>query len=118
MDSTHVAKLLSLFARGVITAPDIANSLLVELIRGDSSDAELPSFMAGLPDEVQQRLRDLLREVQKAEYRWRPFMLGPGGSVLRSEADDSARLRQLCGVLETAQAVETSAPRRGRSEGI
>lgn len=102
MDSPHIAKLLSIYQKGVITAPEIANSLLIDLIRDGGPDTELPSFVAGLPDEVQQGLRDLLREIRRADYRWRPFMLGPGGSVLHSEADDSARLRRLCTVLEIA----------------
>lgn len=102
MDSTHGAKLLSMYRRGLITAPETANSLLIDLIRDDGPDSELPSFVNGLPEEVQQKLRDLLREIQRAEYRWRPFMLGPGGSVLHSEANDSERLRPLCALLEIA----------------
>jgi hypothetical protein len=102
VDSPHIAQLLSLYRRGVVATPEIANSFLVDLIRDNSSDTELPSFVAGLPSEVQQKLRDLLRDIQQAEYRWRPFMLGPGGSVLHSEADVSARLRRLCAVLEIA----------------
>jgi hypothetical protein len=102
VDSPHIAKLLSLYRRGVVTTPEITNALLVDLIGDNSSDTELSSFVAGLPNELQQKLRDVLREIQKAEYRWKPFMLGPGGSVLHSEAEDSARLRRLCAVLGIA----------------
>lgn len=99
MDSTHIAKLLSLHVRGVITTPEIANSLLIDLVGDDGPDSELPSLVAGLPDEVRKILSVLLREIRMADYRWRPFMLGPGGSVLKTEADDSARLRRLCAIL-------------------
>jgi hypothetical protein len=96
MDSTHITKLLSLHERGVITTPEIANSLLIDLIGDTGPDAELPSFVAGLPDLVRKQLLDLLQEIRMAGYCWKPFMLGPGGSVLHTEADDSARLRRLC----------------------
>jgi hypothetical protein len=102
VDSPHIAKLLSIYKREVITIPEIANGILVDLIRNNSPDTELPSFVTELPNEVQQNLRDLLRKIQKADYCWKPFTLGPGGSVLHSEADDSARLRRLCVVLEIA----------------
>ena len=95
MDAPHVAKLLSLYSRGVIPTPELANGLLVDLIRDDNSDTELTSFVAGFPNKIQQKLRDLLPEIQKADDHWKHFMLGPGGCVSHSEADDSARLRRL-----------------------
>lgn len=99
MNSEHAAKLLSLYKKGVVTVPELANALLIDLIEDDGPETELPPFVTTLPEEVGQRLRELLREIQKADYRWRPFMLGPGGSVLQSETDDSARLQRLCVVL-------------------
>lgn len=102
MDSPHTAKLLSSYKRGVITVPEFANALLVDMIKDEGPETDLPSLVAGLPNEVVQRLRELLLEVRRADYHWRPFMLGPGGSVLHSEADDSAKLRRLCEALEIA----------------
>ena len=101
MDSGHVDKWLSLLKRGIVTVPEIANGLLVDLMRDGGPDSELSAFVAGLPVEVQQRLRDLLREIKAADYHWKPFVLGPGGSVLNSEADDSAKLRRLCAALDS-----------------
>ncbi len=110
MELSHTAKLLSLYERGVITAPEVANSLLTDLIREDDPDLNLSSYMASLPDEVRRKLRDLLRQIQQADYRWRPFMLGPGGTVLHSATDDSLKLRRLCMMLETARSPAASSP--------
>jgi hypothetical protein len=118
VDSPHIAKLISLYAKGVVTAPEMANSLLIDLIRDDSCDTELPSFLGELPDAVRQKLQDLLREIQEAEYRWKPFMIGPGGSVLHSDADDSARLRRLCTVLEISQGTAANGSKLGKSDGM
>ena len=118
MDAPYIAKLLTLYTRGVVTAPEIANGLRVERIKDDSFDTELPSFVGRLPGAVQQRLQDLLREIQEAECRWKPFMLGPGGSVLPSEADDSVRLRRLCAVLEIGQATAADGLGPGKSDGM
>ena len=100
MSSNYIFKSLSPLKRGIVTVPETANDLLIELMRDSEFEADLPAFVAGLPIEVQQQLRTSLREIQATDYRWKPFVFGPGGSVLNSEAEDSARLRWLCAELE------------------
>ena len=100
MEMQSLARLLSLYERGVITTPEITNGLIVRLMEREGSDDELPSFVAGLPDEVQQRLRNQLQEIRRTHYRWKFFWIGPGGSVLASEAEDSERLRRICSALK------------------
>ena len=100
MDSHDLAQLLALLNRGSITVPEAANKLLMGLMEGAVPDAALPAFVSDLPAPIGERLRELLGEIRRAGYRWKPFWLGPGGSVLASDADDAARLAQLCEVLE------------------
>lgn len=108
MDPPHRAKLLSLYERGIVTAPEIASGLLIDLIKDDGLDPELPSFVACLPAEVRRKLRDLLQQAQQLGHSWTPSLLGPGGSVLRSAADDSIRLRRLGEVLGIDRATADS----------
>jgi hypothetical protein len=100
VDTKHIAKLLSLHEKGVITTSEITQSLLIDLVGSDVPDVELPSLVAGLPEKVRKNLLDLLRVIRTADYCWSPFMLGPGGSVLQTKAEDSAKLRRICTALE------------------
>ena len=100
MDSLHITKLRSLYARGVITAPEFINGLVVELIKHEGPTDELTSYLTTLPDDVRQHLGDLLQQIQRADYQWRPFMLGPGGPVLHSATEDVTKLRRICLMLE------------------
>ncbi len=99
MDLEHIRRHLALYKRGILTVPEFATSILIDLMQSDGPDAELPSFVATFPEPVRNGLIDLLREIQKADHHWTPFRFGPSGSVLKTEADDSARLRQLCNAL-------------------
>ena len=100
MNSSRITKLMSLYTRGLISPSETANGLLVHLIEDNSFDTELPLLLGRFDDEVKLRLQDLLRDIQRAGYRWKRFTIGPGGgSVLQSESDDSQRLRVLCAIL-------------------
>ena len=95
VDSIRPAKLLALYARGIITAPEFADGLLLALVEHDEPAALLPAALVQLPDEVRHNLDRLLAQIQRTGYQWRPFMLGPGGSIRGSAAEDAARLRQI-----------------------
>jgi hypothetical protein len=104
MDSPHIARLLAIYERGIVTAPEAANSLLRDLMRDAVPDVALPAFVSGLPAPLEGRLRELHGEIWRADYRWKPFWIGPGGggSVLGSDADDAARLVRHCNVLDVS----------------
>jgi hypothetical protein len=101
-DPTRAGKLLARYSSGLLSAPEVAYALLVDLVSDDDFDPDLSSSVAALPDEIGRELRKRLQEIQSAGFRWKPFLLGPGGSVSSSEADDSMRLRRLCALLEIA----------------
>ena len=110
MDSSHIVKLLSIYGKGVITAPEFANGVLVDLIKHDGPVVDLASHLANLPDEVRRKLEDLLRHIERADYHWRPFVFGPGGPIRDSATEDATRLRQICMMLGIARSPEPSIP--------
>ncbi len=110
MGSTHTSKLLSLYERGLITKSETASSLISELIRHDQLTADVLIPLNDLPDAVRRQLDDLLRQIQQADYHWRPFVFGPGGPIRGSAAEDATRLRQICLLWDSARSPEPSIP--------
>ena len=110
MDLSHTAKLLSIYKRGVITAPEFANGVLVDFIQHDYPIEELVFRLTRLPDEVQQTFEDLLRQIERADYHWYPFVFGPGGAIRGSDSEDATRLRQICTTLEVTRSPAPSLP--------
>jgi hypothetical protein len=99
MDLKHVEKLLQLYEKQVVYLGELANDLILDMMMSDEHDAALVPFVDSLPDEVRQKLFSRFHDIHRADYRWRPLWIGPGGPVLGSDADDQARLRRICEVL-------------------
>jgi hypothetical protein len=99
MNQATVAKMISRYESGVVTAAEVANWLLGNLL--DETELDLPflSSIGSLPDEVRQRFVDLLGEIREAGYHWSPFLItaDPNRNEL---ADYPQKLRQVCSLVE------------------
>jgi hypothetical protein len=76
MNPVRTAKLLSRFSSGLLSAAEVANTLLMDLV--SDGDAELQPFVSALPGEVREALLNLLRNIRNTGYRWKPFLIGFG----------------------------------------
>src|SRR5689334_2734920 len=88
---------LRAYSRGLIAAAEFADALLHDLVLEEMLPEDMRTFLSGYPDDVVTDLRARLRRIRGANFRWRPFLIGPGsgGPVSGSEAEDSARLRRI-----------------------
>jgi hypothetical protein len=101
MNQARVAKMISRYESGVVTAPEVANWLLLRLLDEPELDLSFLSSLGSRPDEVRRRLVDLLGEIRDAGYHWIPFLITSVPE--RSEpADSPEKLRRICSVVEDA----------------
>ena len=98
MDATKLAKRLSRYESGLITAPEWANSLLHDLVSGPELDTTSVSFLDSLPHEVGQEFRRLMGRIEQADFRWTPFFL-TSSTARRDPTEFSAQLRRVSALL-------------------
>jgi hypothetical protein len=100
VNSTKTTKLISKYSSGLLTESEVATAILFDAVSDDADLTDVASSVAELPDEVHREVLHLLRIIRQDRYRWKPMMLGPGGSISGSETEDSARLRRICLLLD------------------
>jgi hypothetical protein len=98
MKARSIAKFTSLYERGLLSAVEMANALLFQLVSEPELDVAFLSSVDSLPQGVATALRALLRRIMDDDYRWSPFLL-TSAPVAPNAADMSAKLRRICGLL-------------------
>lgn len=96
----RTTKILARYESGLLSSPEIATALLVDLVSEEPAGPDLLSSMARLPEEVARDLRAILRGIRSAGYAWQPFLIGPAGPGTGAEPSDPERLRRICSLLE------------------
>jgi hypothetical protein len=97
MKPSRTAKMLSNYSRGVLTANEVANALLNDLIQDTELDTTFLASVTELPNDVQESLRNLLGMIKKANYHWRPFRIGTG--PYKPYPNQDKRLQLICEIL-------------------
>jgi hypothetical protein len=101
MNQAKVAKMISRYESGLVSAAEVANWLLGNLLDETELDLSFLSSIGSLPDEVRRRFVDLLGEIRDAGYHWIPFLITSIPD--RSEpADYPEKLRRVCSFVEDA----------------
>ena len=95
MNPTKVAKNLTRFESGLLSASEVANSLLYDLLSEPELDRAFLSSIGLLPDEVKREFFGLLRRIQEAGFHWTPFLLTTSSDPSDS-AKQSAKLQRIC----------------------
>lgn len=103
MDEKELAKRLSRYESGVITAPEWANALLYDWVSAPELDNAFVSSLDSLPHEVGQELRRLLARIEEADFRWTPFFL-TSSTAPRDPTKYSDRLRRVSALLGQGRA--------------
>jgi hypothetical protein len=99
MNQARVAKMISLYESGLISAAEVANWLLGNVLSESELDLSLLSSIGSLPDEVRREFVDLLGRIRDADYHWMPFLITSDPD--RSEpADYPDKLRRVCSFVE------------------
>jgi hypothetical protein len=99
MNQARVAKMISRYESGVVTAPEVANWLLLRLLDEPELDRSFLSSIGSLPDDVRRNFVDLLGKIRDAGYHWIPFLITSDPD--RSEpADYPEKLRRVCSIVE------------------
>jgi hypothetical protein len=75
MNPATTAKILARYQSGLLTAPEVANKLLYDLVSDPEIDMTFLSSVGSLPDAVKQELVDLMRQIEAAGFQWTPFLL-------------------------------------------
>jgi hypothetical protein len=101
MNQARVAKMISRYESGVVTAPELANWLLGILLDETELDLAFLSSMGSLPAEVRRRFVDLLGEIRDAGYHWIPFRITSDPNCSKP-ADYPEELRRVCSLVENA----------------
>ncbi len=99
MDETMLAKRLSRYESGLITAPEWANALLHELVAEPELDTTSLASLDLLPHEVGQEFRRLMARIEEADFRWTPFFL-TSATGPRHPAEFSDQLRRVSASLK------------------
>lgn len=98
MNPIKVSRITSRYESGLLSAGEVANSLLYDLLSEPELDTAFLSSMDSLPESVGQEFRCLLQRIEKDDFRWTPFLLTipsiPADSVAHSD-----KLRRVCALL-------------------
>jgi hypothetical protein len=95
MNPTKTARSINRYESGLLSASEVANSLLYDLLSEPELDTAFLSSIGLLPDEVKRVFFGLLRRIQDAGFHWTPFLL-TASSDPSDSAEQSAKLRQIC----------------------
>lgn len=98
MDSARTNKLVSRYESGLVTAVEVANTLLHDLVLEADIDTRFFSSIDSLPEEVVQAFDDLLRRIEENGFQWAPFVLRSIPVPVDPTAY-SPKLRRICALL-------------------
>lgn len=101
MNPKKIARRTALLESGGLTAREWANSVLYELVSAPVLDEDLPGVLSRLPPEVGRGFRCLLRNIEEADFHWRPFFL-TSSTAPRDPTEYSAQLRRVSALLGRA----------------
>jgi hypothetical protein len=110
MDTNKLAKRISRYEAGLITAQEWANSLLYDLVSAPELDTAFVSMLDSLPREVGQEFRSLMARIEGADFHWTPFFL-TSSTAPSDPTEHSAQLRQVWALLEQGR-TDGEDPRR------
>jgi hypothetical protein len=99
MNPAKTTKAITLYESGLVSAAEVANSLLYDLLSETGIDTAFLSSVESLPDEVRSEFFHLLRTIQEADFHWKPFVLR-APTVPSDSAQHSVKLRQICDLLK------------------
>ena len=95
MNPTKTARIINRYETGLLSASEVANSLLYDLLSEPELDTAFLDSIESLPDEVKRVFFGLLRMIQNAGFRWTPFLLADSSDHCDS-AQHAAKLRRIC----------------------
>jgi len=98
MNPAKISKITSRYESGLLSACEVANSLLYDLLSEPELDTAFLSSMDSLPESVRQEFRCLLQRIEKDNFRWTPFLLTIP-AIPPDSAAHSAKLRRVCALL-------------------
>lgn len=93
---TILARHLALYKKGAVTSNEVVNSLVYRLIENDEVQT-VAACIDSLPSEVLDSFEEFLVRMRRLDYRWRPFMIGPG--LLEYEERYGNALKQMDAIL-------------------
>lgn len=99
MNSGKTARIIARYESGLLSASEVANSLLHDLSSEPELDTAFLATIELLPDAVKRALFELLRRIQDAGFHWTPFLLTSFSSFSDS-AEQSEKLRRICALLK------------------
>lgn len=70
-------KHIRLYRIEFLSLSEVVYSILFRLTDVEESDRRLEVFEQ-LPEDLRTAVVDRLQELEKEDYRWRPFLIGPG----------------------------------------
>jgi hypothetical protein len=103
MEPRKFAKTISRYESGLLSAREVANSLLHDLITEQELDTAFVSSVDSLPQDVSREFRSLLEKIEEADFHWTPLFL-TSSPVPSDPTEYSAQLRQVCGLLGQGRA--------------
>ena len=98
MNQAKTTKLVTRYESGMLSAAEVANSLLYDLLSEPGIDKAFLSSIESLPDEVRREFLRLLQTIREADFHWTPFLLTAPATPSNSSAS-SAKLREICALL-------------------
>jgi hypothetical protein len=110
MDTQQIAKRISRYESGLLSAQEWANSVLYDLVSAPEVDPAFVSLLDSLPLELSQEFRRLLTRIEEADFQWTPFFL-TSSTAPSDPTEYSAQLRQVSALLRQGRA-NSEVPRR------
>jgi hypothetical protein len=98
MDPIKTERITSRYESGLLSAGEVANSILHDLLSEPELDTAFLSSMNSLPEGIVQEFRRLLERIENDDFRWTPFLLASPKPTTDSEIH-SAKLRRVCDLL-------------------
>lgn len=100
MDTSKQEKMVSLYHSGLLSASEVANTFLRDVVLEPAIDTQFLSSLTALPDEVRVAFLSLLLKIKRANYHWKPFVLACSEADRPPETEYSLTLRQICDFLQ------------------
>jgi hypothetical protein len=118
MISTKSTRIFDFLKSGLVSASEVANFLLFDLLSASDIDPVLLSAFESLPGDVRREFLRLLQRIRDTDFHWAPFYIGPPLG-LSDRMKFTEKLRQVCGLLgQFARRSRYSTPYREFKESI
>jgi hypothetical protein len=95
MDGTKIASKIARFRSGLLSAAEVAQGLLFQVLSEPELDESFLDSVDSLPDDVRAELFGLLHEIRDAGYHWTPFLITSATERIEP-ADYPQKLRRVC----------------------